>query len=82
MPPKHAPQLLTALTAAEQFLFFIATRIDTALRHRDANPGGDDRIYHTGLAGEVVRRITTVCVRFMEHESTTETNRRHLHQVP
>ena len=58
MPPKRAPQqLLTALTAAERFLFFIAARIDTALRYREANPGGDDRVYHTGLADEVVRQI-------------------------
>jgi hypothetical protein len=82
MPPKRAPPPLTPLTAAERFLFFIAARIDTALRYRNANPGGDDRIYYTGLADEVVRRTTPLSVRFTEHESTTETDRRHVHQVP
>ena len=74
MPPKRAPPPLTPLTAAEKFLFFIAARIDTAVRYRHANPSGDDRIYYTGLAQEVVCRITCLSVRFTEHESTTETD--------
>jgi hypothetical protein len=55
MPPKRS--LMTGLTTAERFLLVVASRLDTALRHMDANPGRDQSIYLSGLSSEMVRRM-------------------------
>jgi hypothetical protein len=55
MPPKKSP--IADLTTAEKFLVRVASCLDTALRYREANPGGDDNIYLSGLAKEMVCRI-------------------------
>jgi hypothetical protein len=60
MPPKKSP--LSGLTTAEQFLLFIASRIDGALRYLDANPSGDKGMYVRGLADEIVRRTISLTV--------------------
>jgi hypothetical protein len=55
MPPKKNP--MAGLTKAEHFLMLVAARLDSALRHLEANPGGDESIYLKGLSDEMVRRI-------------------------
>ena len=50
MPPKKEP----VLTEPEHLLLLIASRIDTAIRHMEANPGEDYGHYLGNLSEEIV----------------------------
>ena len=57
MPPKQAPPHNMDLTREEQMLLMVAARVDTAIRHKEANPGEDYSHYESNLSEEAVRSM-------------------------
>jgi hypothetical protein len=58
MPPKKEP----VLSEPEQMLLIIASRINTAIKYKEANPGQDESNYLKNLSEEVVRQFIFITI--------------------